>query len=70
MDTKKEASNVMLASNIMIKSKYERDPWAYIPTDLLPKEYSDARAAQFLSPSQREQMRKKLFYADYIVDED
>ena len=70
MDTKKETSNIMLASNIMIKFKYERDPWAYIPADLLPKEYSDARAAQFLSASQREQMKKKLFYATRVIDED
>ena len=70
MNSKKETSNIMLASNIMLKSKYERDPWAYIPADLLPKEYSDARAAQFLSPSQREQMKKKLFYANRIIDED
>lgn len=65
----KEKSNVMLRSNIMIRTKYDREPWAYIPADLLPAHYSDTRAAQFLSPSQRKQMEKKLFYANRIVDE-
>ena len=66
----KEKSNVMLASNIMIRAKYDREPWAYVPADLLPPEYSDSRAIQFLSPGQKKQMEKKLFYADRIIDED
>lgn len=66
----KEKSNVMLSSNIMLRTKYERDPWAYIPADLLPAHYADSRAIQFLSPSQRKQMEKKLFYANRVVDAD
>ena len=69
MDGNTVGSNVKLASNIMLKSKYERDQWAYIPADLLPAYYSDCRAAQFLSPSQRQQMEKKLYYATEIIDE-
>lgn len=70
MDKKDETSNIMLASNIMLRSKYERDPWAYIPADMLPQEYSDARATQFLSSTQQDQMKKKLFYAKQIMDKD
>ena len=60
----------MLASNIMIRTKYDREPWAYIPADLLLPEYSSSWATQYLFPSQRKQMKKKLLYADRIVDED
>ena len=69
MDGNTIKSNINLASNIMLKSKYERDQWAYIPADLLPSYYSDSRAAQFLSPSQKKQMEKKLYYATEIIDE-
>ena len=68
MDTKKEISNVMISSNIMIRSKYDRDPYAYIPIDLLPSHYADTRAMQFLSPSQRKQAEKKLYYASKVID--
>lgn len=69
MDTKNESSTVMLSSNIMLRTKYERDPWSYIPADLLPSYYSDTRVAQFLSAEQRKQMEKKLFYASHVIDE-
>lgn len=69
MDTKKESSAIMLSSNIMLKSKFVKDQWAYIPVDLLPSYYSDTRAAQFLSPEQRVQMEKKLFFASHVIDE-
>lgn len=69
MDIKKESSDVMLASNIMLRSKYDRDPWAYIPADMLPDYYSDSRAVQFLSPNQRKQMEKKHLLASRIIDE-
>ena len=68
MDTKNESSNVMLSSNIMLRSKYDRDPYAYIPVDLLPSHYADVRAMQFLSPCQRKQAEKKLYYASKIID--
>lgn len=65
-----EKSNVKLSSNIMLRTKYERDPWAYIPADLLPGYYTDTRAAQFLSPAQRKQLEKKMYYATSIIDEE
>ena len=70
MDTKNDASNVMLSSNIMLRSQYDRDPYKYLPVDLLPAHYADVRAMQFLSPDQRKQAEKKLFYATRVVDAD
>lgn len=70
MDTKKDISNVMLSSNIMLRRKYERDPWAYAPVEHLPAYYADVRAMQFLSPDQRRQAEKKLYYASEVVDEE
>lgn len=69
MENKQKKSNVMLSSNIMLRSKYNVDSQAYIPADLLPTSFTDARAARFLSPSQQKQMKKKLFLAEKIVDE-
>lgn len=70
MEIDTESSNIRLASNIMLKSKYERDPWSYIPVDLLPPYYCDVRAFRFLSPSQRKQVEKKAFLANSIIDEE
>ena len=70
MDTKKDASNVMLSSNIMLRTRYEKDPWAYAPVELLPAYYADVRAMQFLSADQRKQAEKKLFYASKVIDEE
>lgn len=70
MKDKQENSNIKLSSNIMIHAKYERDPWAYIPTDLLPSYCSDARVSKFLSPGQRKQLEKKLYYAKNVIDEE
>lgn len=68
MENKQEKSNVMLASNIMLRSKYNVDSQAYIPADLLPSAFMDSRAARFLSPTQQRQMKKKLFLAEILVD--
>ena len=65
-----DSSNVMLSSNIMLRSKYERDPWAYAPVELLPAHYADVRAMQFLSQDQRKQAEKKLYYAYKVIDVD
>lgn len=69
MENKQKKSNVMLSSNIMLRSRYNVDSQTYIPADLLPTSFTDARAARFLSPSQQKQMKKKLFLAEKIVDE-
>lgn len=53
----------------MLKSKYEKDPWGYLPPDLLPAHYSDIRLRNTLTILQRQQFEKKLFYADKIIDE-
>ena len=53
----------------MLKAKYEKDPWSYLPPDLLPSHYSDIRARSFLTKRQQEQFEKKLFYASRIIDE-
>ena len=69
MQYEEEKSSVKLVSNIMLKSKYEKDTWGYLPADLLPDYYSDSRAQKGLTARQREQYEKKLFYANKIVDE-
>ena len=69
MDKHGQDSSIKLNSNIMLKSKYEKDPWGYLPPDLLPAHYSDIRLRNTLTILQRQQFEKKLFYADKIIDE-
>ena len=64
-----QQSSIKLASNIMLKAKYQANPWGYIPADLLPAYYADSRLQNALTPGQRFQFKKKLFYAEKIVDE-
>ena len=64
-----DGSSIKLNSNIMLKSRYEKDPQGYLPADLLPPYCSDVRVSGTLSWRQREQYEKKLFYAEEIVDE-
>ena len=64
-----EKSSVKLVSNIMLKSRYKKDTWGYLPADLLPDYYSDSRAQRGLTTRQREQYEKRLFYANRIVDD-
>ena len=68
MRDERECSNIKLVSNIMIKSKYEKEPMRYLPADLLPASYVDSRAQGTLTMAQREQFEKRLFYAKRIVD--
>ena len=53
----------------MPKSKYEKDRLRYLPADLLPDYYVDTRAQGSLTPVQKEQFMKKMFYAERIVDQ-
>lgn len=53
----------------MLKSQYEKDPWGYIPVELLPKYFSDVRLQNMLSPAQRMQFLKGQFYASKVIDE-
>ena len=69
METDNTRSLIKLNSNIMLKAKYEKDPWSYLPPDLLPSHYSDIRVRGFLTKRQKEQLEKKLFYASRIIDE-
>ena len=64
----KDFSSVKLTSNIMLKSRYEKDFVGYLPPDLLPKEYSDVRNRSMLTARQQEQLDKRLFYASKIID--
>lgn len=69
MDKYGQHSSIKLNSNIMLKTKYEKDPLGYLPPDLLPAYYSDTRMRNTLTTLQKLQFEKKLFYADKIIDE-
>jgi hypothetical protein len=69
MDNDDNRSSIKLISNIMLKSKFEKDSWGYLPPDLLPPYYSDTRVRSSLTKRQQEQFDKRLFYASRIVDE-
>lgn len=64
-----EKSSLKLKSNIALKSKYENNPYGYLPYDLLPSPYNDKRMFNALTPYQQEQQTKYLFQAKYVVDE-
>ena len=65
-----EKSSIALVSNIMLKSKFEKDKNEYLPYDLLPKVYHDKRMMDSLSAHQKLQSEKQLFHADKIIDVD
>lgn len=65
-----EKSSIKLISNITLKSRYEKNPNAYLPYDLLPTVYRDARLSNELTPYQRKQQIKRLFWTEKVVDED
>ena len=69
MNGSKERSSVKLNSNIMLKSKFEKDPRGYLPPDLLPEYYKDSRVQESMTLRQRKQFEKLMFYADRVVDE-
>ena len=57
----------------MLKSKYNKTSdsyMAYLPFDLLPREYNDVRSEMNLSEYQHIQKLKKLFAAEQIVADD
>lgn len=63
-----EKSSIKLVSNIMLKKNFKEHPLQYIPADMI-KNGSDVRVQGSLTPLQREQNIKSLFYASEIVDE-
>lgn len=69
MDNKGNRSSVNLTSNIMLKSKYQKNPFDYLPIDLLPSYYFDTRMEDRRTKKQNEQYIKRLFYATRIIDE-
>ena len=69
MHDKAEHSNIKLVSNIMLKSKYEKDRLRYLPADVLPDYYVDTRAQGSLTPAQKDQFHKRMFYAERILDQ-
>jgi hypothetical protein len=69
MDNNENRSTIKLNSNIMLKSRFEKDRYGYLPPELLPSHCSDKRVLYSLPKHQQEQFYKKLFYASQIVDE-
>lgn len=65
-----EKSSIKIVSNITLKSRYEKNPTAYLPYDLLPTVNRDARLNHNLTPYQYKQMTKYLFWTENIIDED
>ena len=62
-------SKIKLTSNIMLKSKYDKNPKWYIPYDLISYWANDRGLERFLSKQQVTQKYKKLFYAKNVRDE-
>ena len=63
-----EKSTVKLVSNIMLKSKFEKDKYSYIPFDILPSSYKDKRSQNMLTKQQSLQDTKRLFWAKKIIE--
>jgi hypothetical protein len=61
-------SLVTLKSNIMLKKRYLEHYILYLPVELLPSDYKDARTYHDLSPLQQKELVKSLFHAKRIVD--
>ena len=68
MGINNEKSSIKLVSNIMLKEEDEKNRQQYIPADMI-KNGRDTRRQGSLTPLQREQNIKSLFYASEIVDE-
>ena len=68
MGINNEKSSIKLVSNIMLKEEDEKNHQQYIPADMI-KNGRDTRRQGSLTPLQREQNIKSLFYASEIVDE-
>ena len=69
MEQSEQKSSIKLLSNIMLKSRYDKASYLYLPPDVLPPYFSDVRAQGFLTQEQRNQYEKRLFYAKKIIDE-
>lgn len=65
---KDNSSSVSLKSNIILKSQFERNERNYLPIDLLPKEYFDTRSWDLLTKKQQQDLIKKAFFANKIID--
>lgn len=65
-----EKSSIKIISNIALKSKFDKNPNAYLPYDLLSTIYHDVRSSNDLSPYQQKQQLKRLFWTENVVDED
>lgn len=66
---------IKLKSNIILKNTYKKYSGdmsfvAYLPLDLLPKEYKDVRNFIRLSLDQKKEIDKQLYYAKRIVEVD
>lgn len=63
-----EKSVLKPESNIIQKSEYDKNNLIYVPFELLPPPLRDKRAFNTLSPKQKKQSEKRLFYVDKIED--
>lgn len=64
-----EKSVLKPESNIIVKSEYDKMGMLYyVPFKLLPPPLRDKRAFNTLSPKQKRQNEKRLFYVDKIED--
>ena len=64
-----EKSSIKLISNITLKNKYQNNPYAYLPYDLLPSPYNDKRLYNALTIYQQNQQTKRMFWTKNVVDE-
>ena len=60
----KEQSNVVIKSNVTLKSR-----GAVPPIDNMPKEYFDVRLDSSLTPEQKAMKIKMLFWTENVFDE-
>ena len=65
-----EKSSLRIISNIALKRDYEKNPKAYLPYDLLPREDRDARLTHRLTEYQQKQQIKKLFWTENVIDKE
>lgn len=65
--------SIKLKSNIILKDIYQRyngdmSYLSLLPIDLLSKEYRDVRGHIYLSETQKEELDKRLYYAERVVN--
>lgn len=66
----KQKSNIKIISNIMLQDKYKVSPSSFVPWELLRKEERDVRYHPNLTPHQLNQLKKHLWYAKRIENDD